>query len=95
MAAEAGGGGKEETLFQGVVLESHVFVENGVRQIILSAESSDGKMDRKKRSRSFQDTRQTYAQIIWDILSECGGTLQCEMPSVKIGKPVIQYEGKN
>lgn len=92
VTAEEGGGGKEETLFQGAVLESHIFVENGVRQIILSAESSDGKMDRKKRSRSFQDTRQTYAQIIRDILSEYGGTLRCEMPSVKIGKPVIQYE---
>ena len=84
--------GGEETLFQGNIMESHIFVENGVNQIILSAEACDGEMDRKKRSRSFQNTALTYAGIIQNILSEYGGTLQCEMPPVKIGKPVLQYE---
>lgn len=86
------GGSDGETLFQGDILESYIFVENGVKQIILSAETSDGKMDRKKRSRSFQDVTMTYDQIMRNILTEYGGTLQCEMPAVKIGKPVIQYE---
>ena len=70
VTAEESGTGVEETLFRGNILESHIFVENGVKQIILSAETSDEEMDRKKRSRSFQDTTQTYARCIQDILSE-------------------------
>ena len=92
VTAEESRSGKEETLFQGTVLESHVFVEDGVSQIILSAGSIDEGMDRRRRSRSFQDTSQTYAQIIRDILSEYGGEFQCEMPSVKIGRPMVQYD---
>lgn len=92
VTAEESGSGKEETLFQGTVLESHVFVEDGVSQIILLAGSIDEGMDRRRRSRSFQDTSQTYAQIIRDILLEYDGELQCEMPSVKIGRPMVQYE---
>ena len=84
--------GREETLFCGTIQETHIFHENGVGQVILTAASGSVRMDKRKRSRSFQDTSLPCAKVMRGIVSEYGGTLDCEDPTMKIGTPMVQYE---
>ena len=84
--------GREETLFCGTIQETHIFHENGVGQVILTAASGSVRMDKRKRSRSFQDTSLPCAEVMRGIVSEYGGTLDCEDPTMKIGTPMVQYE---
>ena len=84
--------GREETLFYGTIQETHIFHENGVGQVILTAVSESARMDMRKRSRSFQDTSLSCAEVMRGIVSEYGGTLDCEDPTMKIGTPMVQYE---
>lgn len=86
------GAGEEEILFDGIIQETHIFFENGVNQIILTAATHDIKLDAEKKCRSFQDVSATYLKIIQDTVSEHNGIIKCEKPSVKTGKPVLQYE---
>lgn len=84
--------GNEEILFRGIIQETHIFRENSVSQIILTAASESMQMDKKKRSRSFQDISLSCAEVMRRIVSEYGGAIVCEDSSVKMGKPMIQYE---
>lgn len=84
--------GKEEILFHGIIQETHIFHENGASQIILTAASESMQMDKKKRSRSFQDISLSCAEVMRSIVSEYGGAIVCEDSSIKIEKPMIQYE---
>lgn len=84
--------GREITLFHGIIQENHIFHENGVNQIILTAMSRSAKMDKERHSRSFQNTAMPCVKIINDILSEYGGQAICEDNPINIGKPVVQYE---
>jgi len=84
--------GREETLFYGTIQETHIFHENGVGQVILTAVSESARMDMRKRSRSFQDTSLSCAEVMRGIVSEYGGTVDCEDPTMKIGMPMVQYE---
>lgn len=84
--------GQEELLFSGVIQETYLFYENGIKQIILTALSESAKMDKQKHSRSFQDVSVSCEDIIQELVSGYGGKMICEDTSVKIGRPVIQYE---
>jgi len=86
------GGDEEEILFDGIIQETHIFFENGVSQIILTAATHDIKLDTEKKCRSFQDVSATYLKVIRDTISEHHGGAKCEKPSVKTGKPVLQYK---
>ena len=56
--------GREEPLFYGTIQETHIFHENGVGQVILTAVSESARMDMRKRSRSFQDTSLSCAEVM-------------------------------
>lgn len=43
----------QEVLFFGIIQEAHIFVENGVNQVVLSAATSDVKMDMEECNHSF------------------------------------------
>nr|WP_304442836.1 hypothetical protein [uncultured Acetatifactor sp.] len=70
--------GREDPLFYGTIQETHIFHENGVGQVILMAASESARMDMRKRSRSFQDTSLSCAKVMRGIVSEYGGTVDCE-----------------
>lgn len=59
---------KEIVLFNGIVQDAHIFYENGVKQIILSASTHDIKLDGRKNNRSFQNISMTYNGIVEQIL---------------------------
>lgn len=82
---------QEEILFCGIIQETYIFVENGVKQVILSASTVDIKMDKKKGSRSFQKVSETYGEIISDITAKYQGTTACDKTE-KLVNPVLQYE---
>lgn len=84
--------GNEEILFRGIIQETHIFHENGISQIILTAASESMQMDKQKRSRSFQDTSLSCAEVMRSIVSKYGGTMVCEDSPMKIGEPMVQYE---
>ena len=83
--------GRQEVLFCGIIRKAHVYMENGVSQVILLAETADCRMDEKASDRSFQDTSMTYDQIMKEIVSKYHGTSHFESEPVKTGLPVIQY----
>jgi len=68
ITVEDGAEGKQTVLFHGIIQETHIFSENGVRQLILSAASHDIRLD-ENNSRSFQDVSLTYDGIVKQILS--------------------------
>lgn len=82
----------EEILFQGVIQSTHLFCENGVNQVIISALTNDINLDKKENSRSYQDTSRTYAELMKSAVGSSGGEVLCDQASVKTGHPVIQYE---
>lgn len=79
---------KEQVLFQGVIQSVHSFMENGVRQVILSALANTIKLDREERSRSFQNQSDTYLKIMKDVSGDVSGSGL----SVETGYPVRQYK---
>ncbi len=92
ITAREGEDGGETILFHGIIREAHLFSENGVKQVILSAETHDTVMDRQRNSKSFQDVSLTYDGIMRRIVSGYHGEVICECPSVQTGIPVVQYE---
>ena len=86
------GNASRELLFNGIIQDVHIFAENGTKQAIVMAKTSSIRMDRERRSRSFQDTGMTYAQIIDRVLAGYGGNAFGEKASLKTGIPVVQYE---
>ena len=87
-----GSGEAEQLLFQGVIQDAITFYENGVCQVILSALTNDVKLDRKEKSRSFQDKSDTYARIMKEAAGSMDGEVRCSHPPVQTGHPVIQFQ---
>ncbi|MBO5030320.1 MAG: hypothetical protein J6D08_00290, partial [Lachnospiraceae bacterium] len=84
--------GREAVLFDGIIREAHIFLEGGVKQVILEAAAHSIRLDRQKNSRSFQDVSITYDRIVEHILSGYRGALTCGYPPLQTGIPVIQYQ---
>ena len=74
-------------------------------QVILHAEGGQviaegvaltctAELDRQKKSRSFQDTGMTYADVIWSVLGDTpkAGANFAAGEDTAIGRPLIQYE---
>lgn len=85
-------GTEEDILFQGLIQSTNIFCENGVYQIILTAAAYDIKLDKAENSCSYQDTSNTYIQIIKNTMKNHQGIVSCETSVVKTGYPVIQYK---
>lgn len=87
--------GLSEILFCGSIQEAHVFVENGVKQVILWAATASVKMDLEEESHSFQNIKMTYGQLTRQIVVGCGGKVLCERSLEQIGIPMVQYKETN
>ena len=87
--------GVSETLFCGLIQDAHVFVENGVKQVVLSAVTVSVRMDVEEDSHTFQDIEMTYEQLFGQIVMGCNGKVLCEKSFEKTGIPVVQYRETN
>ena len=91
ITCENDGGEQEDTLFEGVIQETHIFMENGVKQVILKATTNSIKLDRAVNNRSFQDTSMTGVEIIGQVLSKYKGKVFCGNPFIQSRIPMVQY----
>lgn len=85
---EAGG---EELLFYGIIQDTHIFYENGVSQVILTALTNEIKMDREEKSRSYQNKTDTYLKLMKHAVADTEGEVRCSLPAIQTGYPVIRY----
>ena len=83
--------GGEELLFCGIIQDTHIFYENGVSQVILTALTNDIKMDREEKSRSYQNKTDTYLKLMKHAVADTEGEVRCSLPAVQTGYPVIRY----
>lgn len=82
---------KEEILFQGIIQSVHIFGENGLNQVIVTAATYDIELDLQEYSRSYQNISDTYIKIMERAVG-CRGEILCGLPPMKVGYPVIQYK---
>ena len=87
--------GTFDKIFCGLIQEVHIFVENGVRQVILSATTVSIKLDVEEISRSFQNVDRTYKDIALQIVENFQGKVFCEKPLEKVSIPMLQYKETN
>lgn len=84
---------KNINLFHGLIKKVYIFQEAQINQIIITAVSGSQQMDRKKKSRSFQNIALTYEEIVQSILAEYNSSSICTIgKGTEIKEPIIQYE---
>lgn len=83
-----------QTLFKGDMLSVQSNSHQGVYTLELEAISGTKRLDREKKTRSFQDTGMTYEAVIKEVLSDYpgSGVIHTTGSSTLIGEPLIQYE---
>ncbi len=84
--------GRQESLFSGLI--EHVELKNvGDYAVLeLKAVSYIWRMDRQKKSRSFQDIGRTYRDVTEEIAKEYDVKVGWNLPERKIPCPLIQYQ---
>lgn len=83
----------KQVLFCGVVTDISYTVSGGMRMLKAEAKSSSYLMDLTKRSRSFQDTGQSYPSLIAGVMDEYpDSSLSYAAPDVAAGRLIVQYE---
>lgn len=85
--------GEKITLFYGVVTAINIHVQDQVYILQVEAKSYTYLMDIEKKSRSFQNLKMTYHQVIKEIVtaySDANYSLQ--IPNEPIGELLVQYE---
>ena len=79
----------EAVLYSGIIKEIEVKVIEGVYHLEVHAISYSSLLDVKQRSRSFQDKKMTYTQLLEKITAAYSGAAVIDM--VSGGKPINQF----
>lgn len=83
----------KDVLFCGIIDQTYIYVENDVSQIIITALSSTQMLDKEEKSRSYQDIKKTYGQLIQETVENIGGNAKFYInDATQIQKPIIQYK---
>ncbi|GLC81713.1 contractile injection system protein, VgrG/Pvc8 family [Lacrimispora brassicae] len=86
-------GASEQIIFHGRLLNIVKTVQAGMEKVCITGVSASILLDQKKRSRSFQDVKTSFYEIISQVSQREGGQVICTADKTKvIDKPVIQYE---
>ncbi|MCE5285299.1 MAG: phage late control D family protein, partial [Pelosinus sp.] len=84
---------KKSWLFKGRLKNVKVCIQGGVYILTAECLSETSVLDRKKKSRSFQDTSLSYSDIAAKIMEDYPGkTFELTAEKVTIDGPLIQYE---
>lgn len=85
--------GKKYPLFYGVVIQKEITCSGDLLILQINAASLSYLMDIKKRSRSFQNRRMRYSELLQQIFGEYeGGDCQICFPDQELGTWLVQYE---
>ena len=71
-------GGEKKTLFSGMLFYSSMNRKGKYLHLTLEAKTHTYRMDREKKIRSFQNTGETFGQIMGEVLKNYPGTLWTE-----------------
>lgn len=91
VSREEGGGISQKLIFSGMVHKIRLQEEGKYTLLTLEAVSSSWRMDIRKKSRSFQNIKRSYQQVVEMVLSDYGATLSGEIADRKLEYPLIQY----
>ncbi len=84
---------RNKILFWGELVKMEAENIGRTTRIRLKAKSESYKLDQMAESRSFQNIKATYAEVIKKSVESAGGRTICEVGvDHEIGKPLIQYE---
>lgn len=84
--------GRQESLFSGLIERAELNNEGGYAILTLQAVSCLWRMDRRKRSRSFQDISRTYREITEEVAKEYDVRVRWNLPDWEIPCPLVQYQ---
>ncbi|GIP59577.1 contractile injection system protein, VgrG/Pvc8 family [Paenibacillus woosongensis] len=86
--------GKREPIFRGIALDVEVKIVNGIHYITVEAVSHTYQLDVKRRSRSFQNPKLTYKELIQSIVSQYdkADTMDVVTSGKEIGTFIMQYD---
>lgn len=84
--------GRQESLFSGLIDQAELKNVGGYAVLTLRAVSDLWRMDRQKKSRSFQDISRTYRDITEEIAKEYAVKVRWNLPDQEIPCPLIQYQ---
>lgn len=85
--------GESTSLFQGVIRNIQIYRNGRYREVSIQAVTGTWFMDIEKKSRSFQDTAMTYAEIVKTVIQDTKGSAVITSEGrQEIGKPLIQYQ---
>ena len=86
-------GGEKKTLFSGMLFYSSMNRKGKYLHLTLEAKTHTYRMDMEKKIRSFQNTGETFGQIMGEVLKNYPGTLWTEHFSDRAaGQLLFQYE---
>lgn len=89
-------GEEKNALFFGIVTKIRLQESGGLQIVRIEAKSQSWLMDREKRSRSFQNTKMTFAELAEEILAGYGDNDACGLilagESHEIRTLLVQYE---
>lgn len=84
--------GREESLFSGLIERAELKSVGRYAVLTLQAVSGLWRMDRRRKSRSFQDISRTYRDITEEIAKEYDIRVRWNLPDREIPCPLIQYQ---
>lgn len=85
--------GEEKILFKGMVVESSMERVGNHRKLELKAYDATYLLDKKRKTRSFQNTSRTNHSVIDEVMKEYPGSICIKnLPNEPIGRIWVQYE---
>lgn len=88
MTLEIGG----TPVFRGQISSVEANKENGLLLLAVSCVSSSKLLDLTARSRSFQDVRMSYGEMLKQVYEEAGASIITPGGDSRIGAPLLQYQ---
>lgn len=85
-------GENEEKLFTGIVQRVELVEEGQYTTLLLKAVSYTWKMDTERKSRSFQNTSQTYKEAAEAVAQEYGADMVWNLTDKPLKHPLIQFK---
>lgn len=86
-------GEEKKILFSGILTDIQVLEQGQMKTVRIEGKSRSWLMDRTRKSRSFQNIRMTFQELIQEILADYEDTdLSYGAEKRKLGKLMIQYE---